>query len=555
MTSEPSRDQVRPARTALLVLGMHRSGTSAFARVFNLLGADLAKTLLPPSVDNRLGFWESRELLVLHDAILASAGTTWDDWTRFSPDWYDSTLATRFRENLLAYLVQDFGASTLFVIKDPRMCRLVRLWRETCEEFGAAIKVVIPIRNPLEVAQSLQGRHRFSTAKCHLLWLRHTLGAIQDTKGMVRCVVSYDSLLRDRRRTTAMISQRVQLTWPRASPSVEAEIDAFLGHQERHHVVDDDTLLDHPELSEWVKGAYRTLLTMTGPEEVPSAQADLDEMINKLDEASSLFDPLLKERARALTAAETELGTVRARLAENAGQTRGSESQLQQVTAELTDVKRRLDQAAAAVEQAHARLGEVSERLATTERQFARWAGRARALSVELAGLRRRPLRRILERFRPGPDLSSQIDPAFQNLLDDGYLFLGGLAGYRLQPSAEVQGQNGLRYALRLDRPNLSGLMLAPIIDLPDGSGSLGIELSTPEGVTIARARVLLTELEPHSPVRFLFSPLPASARHIVLRVDVRDATTPVRLFEWRLYRFMGLGRLVTRPFCALRFD
>jgi len=236
MTSERRRDHVKDARTALLVLGMHRSGTSAFTRVFNLLGADLPTTLLPPKADNRLGFWESPELVILHDEILASAGTTWDDWTRFNPGWYQSPLAMRFRERLLAYLVQDFGASAFFVIKDPRMCRLVQLWRETCEEFGACIKVVIAIRNPLEVAQSLRQRDGLTPAMCHLMWLRHTLGAIQDTKGLARCVVSYDALLRDWRDAVATISQRLPLTWPRYSPSVEAEIDAFLGLEERHHV-------------------------------------------------------------------------------------------------------------------------------------------------------------------------------------------------------------------------------------------------------------------------------------------------------------------------------
>jgi hypothetical protein len=33
-------------RTCVLVLGMHRSGTSALARVLNLLGCDLPKTLI-----------------------------------------------------------------------------------------------------------------------------------------------------------------------------------------------------------------------------------------------------------------------------------------------------------------------------------------------------------------------------------------------------------------------------------------------------------------------------------------------------------------------------
>jgi hypothetical protein len=174
---------------------------------------------------------------------------------------------------------------------------------------------------------------------------------------------------------------------------------------------------------------------------------------------------------------------------------------------------------------------------------------------MELTALRHRPALRVLGRFRPGPDLSQQIDPTFQNLLDDSYLLLGGVTGYRLQPSEDLQTLGGLTYSLRLDRPNLSGLMLAPIVDLSDESGSLGIALSSPDGSPVARVRVSLAEIEHHGPVRFMFPPVPSSVRHIVLQVDVRDATTPVRLFEWRKHRFFGLGRLATRPFCALLFD
>src|SRR5215470_17990760 len=48
------------ARTCIIVAGMHRSGTSATARVINLLGADIASDLLPsiPGNNDR-GFWES----------------------------------------------------------------------------------------------------------------------------------------------------------------------------------------------------------------------------------------------------------------------------------------------------------------------------------------------------------------------------------------------------------------------------------------------------------------------------------------------------------------
>src|SRR6516164_8769546 len=83
----PQALRVSPPR-AVIVLGMHRSGTSAVTRVVSLLGADLPKNLLPPSLTNELGYWESSDLMTIHDELLSSGGSKWDDWRAFNQDWY-----------------------------------------------------------------------------------------------------------------------------------------------------------------------------------------------------------------------------------------------------------------------------------------------------------------------------------------------------------------------------------------------------------------------------------------------------------------------------------
>src|SRR5262245_37750610 len=87
------RDNASGGRQALLVLGMHRSGTSAITRIFNLLGADLPKNLMSSGPGNELGHWESNDLVIIHDDLLTSAGSKWDDWRAFNPDWYESNVS------------------------------------------------------------------------------------------------------------------------------------------------------------------------------------------------------------------------------------------------------------------------------------------------------------------------------------------------------------------------------------------------------------------------------------------------------------------------------
>jgi hypothetical protein len=71
----------------IFVVGMHRSGTSAIARLLNLLGVDLGDDLLPSAVDNETGFWESRRVVEANDAILATLSSRWDSPPRLPEGW------------------------------------------------------------------------------------------------------------------------------------------------------------------------------------------------------------------------------------------------------------------------------------------------------------------------------------------------------------------------------------------------------------------------------------------------------------------------------------
>src|SRR5437763_8180680 len=153
---------------------MHRTGTSAITRVLALLGIDLPRHLVPgvPN-DNDLGFWESVLVGEAHDRFLASIGSAWDDVSPIPKSVFASAKADRFVGELDEILRAEYGDSSLFVVKDPRMCRCLPLWIAALDRFGARPSFVITTRNPLEVAGSLKARDGFSGTKSCLLSLRH----------------------------------------------------------------------------------------------------------------------------------------------------------------------------------------------------------------------------------------------------------------------------------------------------------------------------------------------------------------------------------------------
>ena len=81
-----TQDAPGSGKIALVVLGMHRSGTSSVAGALAMLGAAAPRTLMAPGEDNPRGFWESQVLMGVNDRLLAAGGSNWRDWRRFPPE-------------------------------------------------------------------------------------------------------------------------------------------------------------------------------------------------------------------------------------------------------------------------------------------------------------------------------------------------------------------------------------------------------------------------------------------------------------------------------------
>jgi hypothetical protein len=301
-----TRQEISTQRRAVVVLGMHRSGTSALTRVINLLGADLPSSLIPANVANEAGFFESNDLMIVHDQLLSSAGSNWQDWRAFNPDWYASPVAAAFKQRVLGVLRHDFAQSQLFVIKDPRVCRFFPFWRDVLEEFGAAPAVVIPVRNPLEIMASLRSRDGFPFVKTALLWLRHVIEAERTTRDLPRAVVTYDALLSDWPGVIASVGAGLGVSWPRRSAATEIEIERFLAAELRHHVATPDALAARAEIVDWVKDTYTALVQLSQMPEHRPSKMRLDRVRAEFDKASSIFGVALAESEHDIARRESE---------------------------------------------------------------------------------------------------------------------------------------------------------------------------------------------------------------------------------------------------------
>lgn len=233
-------------RVVVLVLGMHRSGTSALTRVLSLLGADLPSTLVGANDSNQTGHWESRPVCELNDEVLASLGTSWREWTAIDPEWLSSPKAVEFSARAKAVVESEFNGSHLFVLKDPRISRLLPFWRLVFQDVGLALRVVFCVRHPAEVAQSLKARDGFDFSFGHLLWLRNNLDAERLSRGVVRTLVTYQDFLNDWSSSVSRISKDLGVVMPRSVRSAAHDVEEFLRPGLRHHSYKSGRLTDTP---------------------------------------------------------------------------------------------------------------------------------------------------------------------------------------------------------------------------------------------------------------------------------------------------------------------
>lgn len=281
-------------KNAILVAGMHRSGTSALTRVFSLLGADLPKRLasaLPNNNDK--GFWESVDLMIEHDALLESAGSFWSDWTEFNPNWYASAEATKYKK-LIGDIVQaDFADSSLFVIKDPRICRFLPFWLDLLQEQAIKPFIMIPVRNPLEVAQSLKKRDGFPLAKGGLLWLRHVLDAVYYAQNYPIAFLSYEQLMQDWQGFIQSLQAQINLAFPRQSILSTLEIEQYLEEDQKHNSVSLEDLKQSAEFSEQIVQAYEYLLLLVAGQQRTEALQGLLNLRAQFNQDSAVYAKVL----------------------------------------------------------------------------------------------------------------------------------------------------------------------------------------------------------------------------------------------------------------------
>ena len=269
-------------RRCVLVLGMHRSGTSAVTRVINLIGADLPRHLMPASGSNEAGHWEPALIVDISDRLLLESGSAWNDWRPFEPvSAVSPKRLNAYRAEIRRAIEQEFGGSSLFVLKDLRVSRFPAFFLGVLEALGIEARIVIALRHPISVAGSLKARDKMPINDALLLWLRYNVEVEQATRHLDRVVISYEDLMRE---PGDQIDRLKALIAPEATSSEDLEAARDLLRTElRHHFGHDIETPTFPELGRWATDAYAALQALERDPSDVTSQAMIDLVRTRID--------------------------------------------------------------------------------------------------------------------------------------------------------------------------------------------------------------------------------------------------------------------------------
>ncbi len=200
--NDPVPQANSPRRKVVVVLGMHRSGTSLTTNMLQSMGVTLGDELIPGRKENPLGFFENSQFVAeiksLED-VLGRRPFRPSGLLPFPPDWLSRDEVVAGRKTLTGLLAESLKRTEtgVFGFKDPRTCRFLPLWQQVFEELGVEPLYLLALRHPRATAKSNIARTSLTPQEADLIWMLHYSEAIIHTGAQISVVAEYERWFSD----------------------------------------------------------------------------------------------------------------------------------------------------------------------------------------------------------------------------------------------------------------------------------------------------------------------------------------------------------------------
>lgn len=231
----PAQNIASKGTPIVIVLGMHRSGTSLCAQILSLLGVDMACDI-GRGRGNELGHREQSEIVEYHDRILRILDREYFSGTHdlaLPNGWWALPEIRAIQRELEDFVGAQLRPGYTFGFKDPRTARLLPLWTPIFRALNLDPRFVFCVRSPTQVARSLEDRDGLPVQVGEYRWAVYNTECWRNLRSEA-CMVVYDSWFEDRDqvlgRLVNFLSDVIDVDLRTISPAVDAQIDRSLRH-------------------------------------------------------------------------------------------------------------------------------------------------------------------------------------------------------------------------------------------------------------------------------------------------------------------------------------
>jgi len=288
----------------VVILGMHRSGTSLIANLMHGVGVEFGEELLPADSFNAAGYWESKIICETHAKILGELNCDWHNPPlSFPADWWRKSSIQELKKILVDYVASNCKANDkIWGFKDPRTAILLPLWLEIFDELQLEPLYVLSVRHPGPVAASLATRDRLGFALSQALWLKTNLDVLSHAGNKLRAIVDYDRWFDSGMDQARTVVKSLNLPRSISEEQIINAVEQTIHSGLRHHSSKQDEIL-----SPIVAKFYSLLRQAATDGKMPDEIWTLTENFKNTKDLWAIWDGLVAERDAVIKATRTRL--------------------------------------------------------------------------------------------------------------------------------------------------------------------------------------------------------------------------------------------------------
>jgi hypothetical protein len=281
----------------VVLLGMHRSGTSLTASILEAMGVDFGGDLLPANENNPRGYFEDAAISRVHiriNRLLNRRPFTPPGLADYPDSFWGSSQAEESIDELEMLLRKRLErCNGIWGFKDPHAGSFLPLWKEVFRRVGVEPVYLLAVRHPSEVAASIQKRDRMRPAQAELLWVDQNVSTLLGSEFNIAAVIDYAQWFSEPVQQAQRVNQVLGLVKDSEGAGIENLLKEKIDPGLRHRACDGETLL--PIAGE----LYEKLLSVTRGADIEAATRPI---VERYRAAKQLFEPAFDIIARENTA-------------------------------------------------------------------------------------------------------------------------------------------------------------------------------------------------------------------------------------------------------------